>query len=387
MNQKIGVILSLCSLVVGCVAPAGGADVGANAEALSREERRGRSLFQHETFGGNGRACETCHRLDNNGTIDPEFIAGLDPSDPLFRPIDSDDGTGATYDQLRARATVNVTLRLPPYLRPCNDLSATTWTVRRSVPTSANVAAESVFNWDASATSLDDQALGAVFAHFEPTRTPTSDELLAIAAFQETLFTRREVRKLARRGRVPELPRGNTPAQRRGRDFYLPEGQCGVCHSGPMLNELSAFHPDVVAGGRSAGERTAMILAGTVGNRPQPGVQWCVLNPAGAVVLRTPVPFADPGIAVNTFPNRPGVIGGFKIPTLWGAAGTAPFFHDASALDLQQMMDHYNLFFARFSQFGPQLTRAEQADAIAYLELLGVRGNRNDDDDDDDDDD
>ena len=44
----------------------------------------GRRLFKEETFNGNGRTCETCHRENNNFTIDPDFIATLSNDDPLF---------------------------------------------------------------------------------------------------------------------------------------------------------------------------------------------------------------------------------------------------------------------------------------------------------------
>lgn len=50
-------------------------------EALIAEGER---LFFEETFEGNGRTCGTCHRRDNNFTIDPVFIATLPPDDPLF---------------------------------------------------------------------------------------------------------------------------------------------------------------------------------------------------------------------------------------------------------------------------------------------------------------
>jgi hypothetical protein len=45
---------------------------------------QGRNIFFNGTFNGNGRSCGTCHREDNNLTIDPEFIATLPPADPLF---------------------------------------------------------------------------------------------------------------------------------------------------------------------------------------------------------------------------------------------------------------------------------------------------------------
>jgi cytochrome c peroxidase len=45
---------------------------------------QGRNAFFNGTFNGNGRTCGTCHREENNLTIDPEFIATLPPTDPLF---------------------------------------------------------------------------------------------------------------------------------------------------------------------------------------------------------------------------------------------------------------------------------------------------------------
>ncbi len=51
---------------------------------LGERVARGRDLFLNETFDGNGRTCGTCHRPDNNHTIDPAYIAKLPPHDPLF---------------------------------------------------------------------------------------------------------------------------------------------------------------------------------------------------------------------------------------------------------------------------------------------------------------
>jgi len=45
---------------------------------------QGEDIFFNETFDGNGRTCGTCHRAENNFTIDPAFIATLPPDDPLF---------------------------------------------------------------------------------------------------------------------------------------------------------------------------------------------------------------------------------------------------------------------------------------------------------------
>ena len=45
---------------------------------------RGREIFFNQTFEGNGRTCGTCHRAENNFTIDPALIATLPDDDPLF---------------------------------------------------------------------------------------------------------------------------------------------------------------------------------------------------------------------------------------------------------------------------------------------------------------
>jgi hypothetical protein len=52
--------------------------------ALEQLITEGRNAFFNGTFGGNGRTCGSCHREQNNLTIDPEFIATLPPTDPLF---------------------------------------------------------------------------------------------------------------------------------------------------------------------------------------------------------------------------------------------------------------------------------------------------------------
>ena len=51
---------------------------------FARVIAQGRQLFLNETFEGNGRTCGTCHVETNNFTVDPELIATLPPTDPLF---------------------------------------------------------------------------------------------------------------------------------------------------------------------------------------------------------------------------------------------------------------------------------------------------------------
>lgn len=51
---------------------------------------RGRDLFENETFGGNGRTCATCHRADDNFTVNPKTIAKLAADDVIFVPDNPD---------------------------------------------------------------------------------------------------------------------------------------------------------------------------------------------------------------------------------------------------------------------------------------------------------
>ena len=109
-EQVLGISLAGTALLSACAAEVvdGAVEeeeaVVSTAEALTLEERIagcqndprvlarvvsldvcvGADLFFRETFNGNGRSCTSCHRVENNYTIDPAFIATLPSNDPLF---------------------------------------------------------------------------------------------------------------------------------------------------------------------------------------------------------------------------------------------------------------------------------------------------------------
>ncbi len=60
----------------------------------------------------------------------------------------------------------------------------------------------------------------------------------------------------------------------------------------------------------------------------------------------------------------------FKIPTLWNSKNTAPYFHDNSAKNLQDMVHHYKNFFEVFTKGELVLTPQDEADIVAYVKLL-----------------
>ena len=62
-------------------------------------------------------------------------------------------------------------------------------------------------------------------------------------------FSNQKLRRFVAGGPAPELPKGRTAAEKRGRLFFVDApfeppskvGVCGLCHSGPMLNEANVF--------------------------------------------------------------------------------------------------------------------------------------------------
>src|SRR5215472_7891060 len=91
----------------------------ANAQQQETESPQGeqnRRLFTKETFGGNGRTCDTCHSLQT-GTVSPEDAQARyrrNPLDPLFLFDGSDDGRGHGAELIQTDATILVEIPLPP---------------------------------------------------------------------------------------------------------------------------------------------------------------------------------------------------------------------------------------------------------------------------------
>jgi cytochrome c peroxidase len=335
----------------------------------SRPKPSGRRLFTHGEFGGNGRTCETCHTL-KTGDITLEHVHtrfAQNPLDPLFRAIDSDDGTGADYDRLLTHATFRVFVDLPANVRLADDPLATRVTLFRSTLPTNNIALDPVLMWDGREPDLPRQAHNALVTHSEITKQPTADELQRIARFQEErLFSSRALEDFADGGPAPALPHGRTESERRGRTFFVPTPgvvNCSLCHSGAMLNETLPSVPMQVP----AGSRFTDTLVSALNRTALPVRSYVVTNADGSRVTLTT---SDPGRLLVT--GDPADVNRFKQPTLWGIRNTAPYFHDNSAKTLEDVMEHYDFFLRRAgARFGfPGFTAQDKADIIAFLKLL-----------------
>jgi cytochrome c peroxidase len=365
-------VAALCA-IAGCAAAAEqdtaeapAIDTGTIELACTSDALNGKKLFEEETFGGNGRTCQTCH-AGKSGSISPadaQKLFAKNPNAPLFRPIDSDDGVGASYSRLLADATVRVTIPLPAGWKLAGDPTATSVTFARGIPSTNNVPSlDTIFMVDGRNTTLEAQALGAVNAHAQPGRQPTFAELGAIADHQRTndFISNSVLRKYAQGRAAPQLPPGTTESEKRGRNWYVPSagGVCGHCHAGPMLNQTSEFLLNPLP----VGTRFFTAFVSELNKKGTPPRTFEVTQPDGTI---TTVTSPDPGRALVT--GNVADVNFFRIPTLWGAKDTAPYFHDNSVKTLEQLAQHYSDYFQAAGL--PPLSAQEQVDILAYLKLL-----------------
>jgi cytochrome c peroxidase len=376
-------------------------------ETQSGPELNGKKLFERETFGGNGRTCQTCH-TKQTGTLTladvQQIIDKADPDDPLLlHDALDDDGIGTT--RIQTHATIRYTIPLPPWVSLADDPGATHVTVFRGIPSTRNTPAlDPILTHDGHASTLEEQALGAIHDHYENTLEPTLAQLGAIADFERTnahFFSSDELKAFATGGPPPELPPGITPAEQRGRTFladapFAPpskNGICALCHSGPMLNRVNQAHSDFGRGRPRPGVRF-FDTGVTIVNAPDNPIRTWIINDGvhPAVTVESP----DLGLLLHptldldpSHPPLPPILAvpraffanQFKIPTLWGVKDTAPYFHDNGARTLRDAVAHYQRFFNFTETQDPVgsatlgglivLTDNDVDDIVAYLKLLG----------------
>jgi hypothetical protein len=368
----------------------------ASAAAISEGQR----LFDHETFGGNGRTCRTCHSGDD-GTIDPEEVAerlAENSSEPLFVHDGLDDFVTGT-SRIAAHATILIERELPAGVVLVDDPSATSVVFARGVPSTVNTPAlDPALMYDMRNPDLQDQASAAVDRHAQPTVLPTADQLDAIAEFQRTdtrFFSTKALKAFADGGPAPALPEGHTASEKRGREFFVDapwnppgkKGVCALCHSGPLLNTANEF--TTVPTGAPPGWRAFDIAVSSRNLMNNPVRTFAVTDPCNTtIVVRSP----DPGIMITDVYNipmlaqflppkelcivHPGFFANmFKTPQLRGVRHTAPYFHDNSAKTLEDVLEQYVFMFTSNQGFpitdsNILLTPQDIQDIIAFMKLL-----------------
>ena len=368
--------------------------------ASAAEVSAGQRLFDHETFGGNGRTCRTCHS-GNDGTISPEEVRERlveNPSDPLFRHDGLDDFFSGTT-RIASHATILIERELPEGVALVDDPSATSVVFARGVPSTLNTPAlDPALMYDIRNRDLQGQASGAIDRHAQPAVLPTAQQLDAIAEFQQTdkrFFSSKALQAFAGGGPVPALPEGKTASEKRGREFFVDapwnppnkRGACALCHSGPLLNTANQFTTD--ATGAPPGWRAFDILVSSRNLMNNPVHTFAVTDPCNTTFV---VSSPDPGIMITDVYNIPLLAqflppkescilhpaffaNMFKTPQLRGVRHTAPYFHDNSAKTLEEVLEQYVFFFTSNLGFpitdsNILLTEQDIADIVAFLRLL-----------------
>jgi hypothetical protein len=285
------------------------------AGTVSVDVCAGADLFLRETFGGNGRSCATCHRVDHNFVIDPAFIAKLPATDPLFVAEFNPDLAGLEIPaQMRRFGLIleNVDGFAP---------DPRTHFVLRSVPHTLSMATSVTrapgdpvtppierTGWSGDgapgAGGLRDFQTGAITQHYTNSLDRVAGEDFRLADDGELGRIDQFMRQV---GRTNELVLGSVVMSdaraEAGRTTFLAVG-CNACH----------------------GNAGANASFGGGGNRNfNTGVESS-RNPALAAFPH------DGGFLQTANPDGSFGNGTFNTPPLVEAADTGPFFHTATSI-------------------------------------------------------
>ena len=268
---------------------------------FARVTAQGRQLFLNETFEGNGRTCGTCHVETNNFTVDPELIATLPPSDPLF--VAETNPALATLenpDLLRRFGLILVNADgFDPsrgfVFRGTQNVQALANSTTPQDPSffidfstnGRNPNPPERLGWGNDGPPLRDFALVAIAQHAPTTlgrtpgvdfRVPTDEELDALVAYQLSLGRQEDFD-------LPTLELKSTLATS-GKTLYLDSGNlfepghknCNGCHfngggsAGMSFNDQTPGFPDIDGSPRGfnigAGTNTNDLLASSWQSAP-----------------------------------------------------------------------------------------------------------------------
>jgi hypothetical protein len=341
-------------------------------DALSAQIAKGRALFLNGTFGGNGRTCGTCHRQENNFTINPQFIATLPPSDPLFiaetNPALADLENPKLLRQLGLILT-NVdgfdkpgVFRSVPHTLALNT-SITTELMSMGGEFMQDAQFANALGWSGDGASgggsLREFTLGAIKQHMPKTLNrkegvdfslPTDEELSALEAFQLSLGRAKDynlaqltfVSPIVQRGKIlfdtKQNPCTNNTEQS-GNPAQCPPGQtvvlgqtanCNGCHqNGGARSSTTHGNPTRDTGVENMGDQSARLLYLSQANHGE--------FPTDGGFGQEPRSSCGPTHDQNCFGDAR-----FNTTTVIEAADTAPYFHNNSISTLEESVAAYN---------------------------------------------
>ncbi len=351
----------------------------------------------------NQRTCFSCHRgpSENFGLPPGPLMNSIDPQDELFTGADADgQGDPDTAGNLDDFGLIKIRPnRFNPKLAQSDPLRQVFgW---RKTPNLVNVGFGHGFLTDLRGRNLFETARGAVFSHTQTTDTRFDDlfslqDGIDIEAFLFTIVSDPALLAL----HDPQDPMFDTlvtdsfytvnittAAQRRGKRVF--KRQCMSCHNTPnIFNNLANVEPQ----GNTArlptdptwGPGVGMGFNIGIAERNLHGLRF-TRHVGNGVFEPIVVPLAedngdilhfvvdqDIGLAAST--QRVGDIGRFKVPQLRDVRNNAPYFHDNSALTLEEVVDYFNSPAYNDSKDGRRypvhLTPRQRSDLLEFLNIL-----------------
>lgn len=311
---------------------------------------KGRHIFHNETFAGNGRTCGTCHRADNNFTLDPNYIMTLPPTDPLF--VAETNPALAELENpvlMRKHGLILTNVDGPNvdiFRSVPHTLALSTTIAKETIAAGGEFAADEDFahatGWSGDGApgsgSLREFTEGAIRQHMPKTmnriagrdfRLPSDAELDAVEAYMLSL------------GRSKDYPvyqiSFNDPLVESGKVLFDTK-------TNPVVDGEPAYGQTANCNGchQNAGGRSSSTKANPTRNT---GVENMKIHPARLLV---PDMAYDGGFGVTETtcgPNRDQICygdGRFNTPPLIEAADTPPFFHNNAVSTLEEAIAAYN---------------------------------------------
>ena len=334
------------------------------AADFARLIAQGRRLFVQEQFNGNGRACGTCHVESNNFTINPEFIATLPSTNPLF-VAETNPALAVDFEKpdLMRRFGLFVEnvdgfddLRHKFVLRSAQTVQSLSNSTTRPDPSfgldfssnGLNADPPERLGWGNDGAPLREFASVAIAQHATKTlnrkpgidfRVPTDEELDALAAYQLALGRQEDFN-------LPMLVLRSAVATK-GKTLYLDTGNlgelghknCNACHFNAGGTAAFSFNSTKPGYPRLDGSPRGFNIGSPTNVNDIPlALALGLPRDGGFGVLPLPLGgfgnFRPVGGARIPFEE-------FNTPPLVESADTAPFFHNHMVTDLESAVAFY----------------------------------------------
>ena len=350
----------------------------------------GRFIFNNVQFNGNGRTCATCHPARNNFTIDPQFIATLPQSDPLF-VAENNPALVTLENPVLLRTLGLICENIDGFNQPCRfrgvphtlALRTSTTPPLANPPNPGNVLVPGTdppvelansTGWSGDGAPIGDGArgelrlfaVGAVTQHFTKTlnrvpgidfRVPSDLELDAILEFMLATGRQADV-PLKDEDTFTGLVFNNAVAEFGKKAFQDQDintgARCSLCHDNAGANRPPT---NANVGRNTLADTRVELTVNTPAYLLEPGVIFVDGGFGKPPVLSPDVPLRVPVPAFG-FGN-----GQFKAPPLIEAAATPPFFHNNMAPTLEAAISFFGS--PEFNQ--PNVIIKLDADKVAGL--------------------